>query len=217
MRKDAYYFHHDSNARHDPKVIAMLSTYGTKGYGCYWVLIEILREQEGYRYPTKGKYSWNSIAKELQISVEDAKSFVKDCVEEFELLSMDDDCFWSESLFKRMEKLDNRREQARDAANARWNKKPTPKPTATKPKGLKNPIGVLNKDEEWSEFKQELLSNDEFAELGETRIDLERLRAVDWMKSRGKVYKDYKSMFKNWLRKSEEMNSSKPTKRGMVF
>ena len=48
MSKDAYYFPHDSNARHDPKIVAMTAVYGMAGYGYYWAIIEILREQKDY-------------------------------------------------------------------------------------------------------------------------------------------------------------------------
>ena len=51
--KDAYYFSHDSNARHDPKILEMRAAYGAKGYGWYWMIIEILRDQEAYRIKVK--------------------------------------------------------------------------------------------------------------------------------------------------------------------
>jgi len=214
MRKDAYYFHHDSNARHDPKIIAMLSSYGLKGYGCYWVFIEILREQEGYKYPITGKYSWNSIAKELFLEVKEAKSFIEDCVTEFELFSMDDNYIWCDSLLKRMERLDNRRSQARDAALARWNKRD--KEEHKEEPLVKDLMEVLTDEVCWKEFKKELVS-DEFSHLGADRIEAERKKSVDWIRSRGRRYKNYKSMFKNWLRKSEEINSGNASKNGMVF
>ena len=46
--KDAYYFPHDCNARNDPKILALRSVFGAEGYGVYWMLIEILREQPDY-------------------------------------------------------------------------------------------------------------------------------------------------------------------------
>jgi len=46
MKKDAYYFSHDSNARHDPNICEMRLNYGMEGYGLYWVMIEMMREQE---------------------------------------------------------------------------------------------------------------------------------------------------------------------------
>ena len=33
MSKDAYYFSHDSNAQHDPKILRMMAKRGWKAYG----------------------------------------------------------------------------------------------------------------------------------------------------------------------------------------
>lgn len=49
--KDAYYFPHDSNAKDDPKCVLLIEQLGMEGYGIYWMLIEVLREQPDYTYP----------------------------------------------------------------------------------------------------------------------------------------------------------------------
>ena len=59
--KDAYFFSHDCNARNDPKILALRSIYGAEGYGVYFMLIEILREQPEYKLPIT-KYIWNTLA-----------------------------------------------------------------------------------------------------------------------------------------------------------
>jgi len=46
--KNAYYFSHDSNAKDDPKCVLLIEQLGLEGYGIYWILIEILRDQPGY-------------------------------------------------------------------------------------------------------------------------------------------------------------------------
>ena len=48
MTKDAYYFPHDSNARNDQRLMKVRMKYGMKGYGIYFGIIEILREQCEY-------------------------------------------------------------------------------------------------------------------------------------------------------------------------
>ena len=48
MTKDAYYFPHDSNARHDPKIMALIAELSPLGYAYFFMLIEILREQSNY-------------------------------------------------------------------------------------------------------------------------------------------------------------------------
>ena len=118
--KDSYYFPHTSGARYDPKIVEMLSVYKMSGYGWFWVLLELLREQDGYKLDLSGKYSLNALAMQMYTDSNTAKKFIDDCVNEFHLFESDGNCFWSNSLKERMEYVDIKREKARDAANKRW-------------------------------------------------------------------------------------------------
>ena len=51
MKKDAYYFPHFCNARHDRKIKRVLKELGIEGYGIYFMVLEVLREQTDFRYP----------------------------------------------------------------------------------------------------------------------------------------------------------------------
>lgn len=122
--KDAYYFTHDANARNDPKILAMRSKYGAEGYGWWWMLIEILREQENYMLPVN-EFTYQILSMQLGCTVEQVKSFTKSCTGEFRdesgaLLYMDDKYIWSESLLRRMEVFEMRKEKARVSAYQRW-------------------------------------------------------------------------------------------------
>lgn len=119
--KDAYYFSHDSNARHDPKILSLRTVYGSEGYGWYWIIVEMLREQEDYKLRID-KYIWNALAMQMQCDSNAAKQFASDCINEFGLFESDDEFFWSNSLLKRMNTKDEKSEKARKAAEARWNK-----------------------------------------------------------------------------------------------
>ena len=126
MVKDAYYFPHDSNARNDPKIQALMSKYGYQGYGWYWAIIEILREQPEYKYPIN-KYTFDTFARIFQCDRNTTVEFINDCCHEFAteksaLLCMDEKNLWSESLIKRMKPIDERREKARESVYKRWNK-----------------------------------------------------------------------------------------------
>ena len=51
MKKDAYYFPHFSNARQDRKVRRLRKELGIEGYGIYFMLLEVLRDQMDFKYP----------------------------------------------------------------------------------------------------------------------------------------------------------------------
>lgn len=106
MSKDSYYFKHDSNARHDPKIQALIKKYKIEGYGRFWIIIEMLRESTHYKLEDK-HYVWLSLAEQMLCSVEEVKKFVADCVKEFELLTKEDTFFYSPALLARMIKLDD--------------------------------------------------------------------------------------------------------------
>lgn len=124
MAKKAPFFSHDMNARHDPKISAMRGVYGAEGFGWFWMLIELMAESDGYQLDCKSKYAFNAYAMQLQCKSEDVKSFVSDCIEEFELFVTDDEYFWSNSLRNRMQYRDTVSEKRKEAANKRWEKNP---------------------------------------------------------------------------------------------
>lgn len=114
------------NALDDPKIAALICKYGFIGYGWFWAVVELLRQQSEYKYPMK-KYTFDAFAKRLQCEPDAAKNFIGDCCHEFAddksaLLCMDDNYIWSESLIRRMQGIDKRRESARNSAFARWGK-----------------------------------------------------------------------------------------------
>lgn len=118
--KEAYYFSHDSNARHDPKMTAMRGTYGAAGYGWYWMLIEMMMESSEYKLDMHSKYTFNAFALQLQAESMQIENFVKDCIDEFDLFITDGQFFWSQSLLRRMEKRKDVSKSRSDAANKRW-------------------------------------------------------------------------------------------------
>lgn len=124
--KDAYYFSHDSNARHDPKITAMRGVYGSEGYGWYWILVEMMRESDGYKLDMRSKYAYYAFASQMQCDSEMAHKFIQDCITEFDLFAADATHFWSASLLRRMQERERKSEKARKSAEARWGKKNAP-------------------------------------------------------------------------------------------
>ena len=109
--KDTFWFRHDSNAKDDPKCVLLIDQLGLEGYGIYWVLVEILREQPDYTYPIA---LLPPLARRYNTTAEKMKAVV--CgYGLFEL--RDDKIFFSESLLRRMEEYNLLREK-RKAAGA---------------------------------------------------------------------------------------------------
>lgn len=53
MEKDAFYFPHFSNARNDKKLKRARKELGIEGYGIFFMLLEVLREESDFKYPLK--------------------------------------------------------------------------------------------------------------------------------------------------------------------
>ena len=51
--KDAYYFPHFCTARNDRKVKRLRKELGVEGYGIFFMLLEVLREQTDFKFPTE--------------------------------------------------------------------------------------------------------------------------------------------------------------------
>ncbi|WP_018659891.1 DnaD domain protein [Allofustis seminis] len=117
------YFSHDSNARNDEKCLNLRMKHGAAGYGIYWMLIERLRDQEDY---TSVK-DYNALAFDLRADA----GVVKSVVEDFGLFAFTEnekgECFYSESLNRRMSMMEDisskRAAAGKKGAQKRWNKK----------------------------------------------------------------------------------------------
>ena len=110
--KDAYWFRHDSNAKDDPKIMLLIDQLGLEGYGIFWVLVELLRDQPEYKYPLK---LLPTIARRYNTSAEKMLTVVQ----KYELFEIEhDEFFFSSSLRDRMAALDARRELAKKAGIA---------------------------------------------------------------------------------------------------
>lgn len=111
------YFPHDCNARSDERIIALRIQHGWTGYGLYFALIEKLCDSVCYSL----KADYNLLAYDLRSDA----SLVKSVICDFGLFAFTEDgeCFYSESLNRRMEPLDAKSKRAQEAAKKRWGNK----------------------------------------------------------------------------------------------
>ena len=95
---------------------------GAEGYGIFFMLIERLREEEGY----KSTIDYDTLAFDLRVDAEK----VKQVVEDYDLFKFTEDgnYFYSDSFNERMEMMDLKRKKLAEAgkkgAEKRWGNKP---------------------------------------------------------------------------------------------
>ena len=223
---EKFWFKHDSNAKDDPKCILLVEQLGLEGYGIYWVLIELLREQKDYRYPIK---LIPAIARRFNTSTEKVMTVIKS----YSLFQIEnDEFFFSESLLERMNQYELLGQKRREAVNKRWNKQNELQQSykddtivlQSKYKSNRNRIEG-NRIEENRKEKNisididrvnfEILKNSEFLfsiytylkglKLDVSPDDVTGLLEtyVTGMEADGDIYRpvnDYKSHFRNWIK-----------------
>lgn len=114
--KDTYWFPHDCNGKDDPKCVLLIDQLGLEGYGIYWVLVETLREQPGYKYPIN---LLPALARRYNTTSEKVSTVVRS----YGLFIIEnDEVFFSESLIRRMLPYEEKREKARKSVMKRWEK-----------------------------------------------------------------------------------------------
>lgn len=127
--KDAYYFSHDSNARNDPKILALRFVHGAEGYAVYFMLIEILREQPGYKLLLT-EYTWQALSMQMSVPADKVKEIITDCCTKFTdgennepLIVNDGKYLSSASLLSRMARADEISATRKAAIEKRWKRK----------------------------------------------------------------------------------------------
>ena len=136
MSKDAYYFTHDSNAKDDPKCALLIDQLGMEGYGIYWMLIEVLRDQPDYKYPLA---LLPSLARKYNTTPQKIEAVIRG----YQLFVIEGGVvFIGEALVRRMNEWNDvklrRSLAARKANEVRWGKQL---------ESDRNPIGLLNGSE----------------------------------------------------------------------
>jgi len=112
MEKEAFYFPHFCNARHDRKIRRLRKELGTEGYGIYFMLLETLREQQDLMYPLE---DLDLLAEEFGVS--EAKVRVTIC--NYELFEVDEEeKFFSPKMLVYLEPYFKMKEQRKLAGKA---------------------------------------------------------------------------------------------------
>jgi hypothetical protein len=203
--KDAYYFPHDSNAKDDPKIVLLIEQFGLEGYGIYWVLIETLRDQPGYKYPLK---LIPALARRYATTAEKVEAVIRG----YELFDTEDDMFFlSPSLCRRMEVIDTKRRRLSKAGRIGRQKQLqqlTGKARATpgQERKVKESKGKKNK-KKYGEFSNVLLTEKEYQKLKDMFNSGADKKIDDlsyYIGSKGDKYKDHYRTILSWSRKENK-------------
>jgi hypothetical protein len=111
--KEAYYFSHDANSRNDIKITRMRMELGWEGYGLYWCIIELLREDAEHKIPV-------SSITEIAFQINADKEKVHRIIHSFGLFKIDSDYFYSQRLIRSMDQRKVFSEAGKKGMQNRW-------------------------------------------------------------------------------------------------
>lgn len=115
-KKDSYYFPHFYNARHDRKIKRIRKDLGIEGYGIFFMLLEVLREQTDLKYPMADV---DLLADEFGTSVAKIEAVLRS----YDLFTIDaENMFFSTKLMVFLQPYIEKSERARRANEIRWSK-----------------------------------------------------------------------------------------------
>lgn|SRR3990167_3122210 len=121
MKKDTYYFSHDSGAQEDPKCVMLIEQLGMEGYGIFWALVERLRNEKDFKLPL-------ALLPALSRRWNTSKEKVEAVVKMFGLFSIEKDLFFSLRLMRSMKEFNEKRKFLSDSGKKgneiRWHNPP---------------------------------------------------------------------------------------------
>ena len=109
----SHYFQHDGNSRYDNKIVRVRRRFGPIGFAIYWWILEMMFVADDYKLPSDDDM-FEAIAYEMQVDV-DIREFVKYACS-IDLFACDDTRFWSPSLIRRMERINDLTEKRVESA-----------------------------------------------------------------------------------------------------
>ena len=212
MKKDAFYFPHFCNARHDRKLKRVQKELGIEGYGIYFMLLEILREQTDLRYPLS---EIDLLADEFGTSEQKVRVVICN----YDLFQVDENQnFFSFKMIIYLQPYFEKSERAREAANKRWNNA-NAYTNAIEMQSVSNASKVKKtklKENKVNEIKESKIKLREYVFISQSNLDklysefLEH--EVNWMldklndykASKGVQYKSDYHAINMWVKKAFE-------------
>jgi hypothetical protein len=122
MAQETLYFPHDYDPLSDPKLGQFVRKHGAVGYAVYWRTVEMLHQNSEHKLPFK-QYVYDEIAEKLSVDAPLVESLLEECVSKYDLFVGVQNLFWSERVFKNVEKrkltIKQKSEAGKASADAR--------------------------------------------------------------------------------------------------
>jgi len=109
MKKDVYYFPHFCHSRSDNKMRRIMKDFKHEGYSVFYQVLEILREQEEFKYPLE----------DCDLLVDDLKTtdiILNSLIHNYGLFENDGIFFWSNDLIDSLQPFIKMKQQRIEAA-----------------------------------------------------------------------------------------------------
>jgi hypothetical protein len=207
MAKDAFWFRHDANARNDIKIIDLRAEHGYQGYGIYFAILEVLREQDGYKLPISKR---GRLAVALGENPDIVRNVVDTCIE-CGLFVEEDGYILSPSFIERMavweaKKLNGSKPKAKLKLNDKLNA------------NIREEKSIEEEIREEKIVKQKQFIAPSVDDVNAIMGDMsESERFVDYYTSKGWMVgktpmKDWKSAVRNWKRNLKGKEATNPVK-----
>ncbi len=103
MQSEYPWFSHDCNARNDRKVRALRAEMGYMGYACFFMLLELLREEPSLSLDLSKGHITRAVQDELGVTALQLDAFLKLCTE-LELIQVVNQVVSSGSFTRRVER-----------------------------------------------------------------------------------------------------------------
>lgn len=198
--KDAFYFSHDANAHDDPKMKRLIFDLKAEGYGIYWFVIELLRNEPELKL---NKRDFDAIAYQMRSNSDTVAKVIND-YELFEIAENGD--FRSNSLCRRTEAFRVKSLKYRENALKRWNKDAIAEQSQSNGNALK----VKDNKRKGKEFTPPSLDEvSSYCSERKNTVDANKFHAFyeanGWVQGRGKKINDWKAAVRYWENNNKEV------------
>jgi len=199
--------------------------FGNDGYAFYYKLRELLGETEGHYYALVAEADWQYLAARTGVDQCQAKEILDTMAN---LAAIDPDLYrsgtiWSDGFIEIVEPVYSRRKtdppDKPEINTSQLSITPTDTPL-TEPKSNNNRQSKVKRVKKVKDTKSRVslgapeFLNTLYSKYPGVSITTELDRFNDYLDAKGKVYKDYRAAFRNWLSSPYQGDNNKPSQGG---